>query len=64
MIEDEPLFRRGVITGWQTGGPPLTEATRFVRCKFCGDFFDCLDLGAVLDHKEADGIHPASDLVQ
>jgi hypothetical protein len=51
------------MIGWQTGGPPLDEATRFVKCEKCAGYFDILDYAAVLDHEEAPP-HPACDQVQ
>jgi len=42
-----------------TGGPPLTEAEHYFKCKACGGWFDMRDLGAVLEHEEPLS-HPAS----
>jgi len=42
-----------------TGGPPLTEAEHYFKCKACGGWFDMRDLGAVLEHEEPLP-HPAS----
>jgi len=55
-----PAIRRGEITDIQTGGPPLTEATRFWKCEACGGYFDMLDYASVLDH-EGELPHPAGD---
>src|ERR1700682_2308260 len=55
-----PAIRRGEITGIQTGGPPLTDATRLWKCEACGGYFDMLDLGAVLGH-EGELPHPGGD---
>ena len=56
-------IRRGQIIGVQTGGPPMTEVTRFWKCPACGGYFDILDLGSVLDHED-ELPHPAGDGVQ
>jgi hypothetical protein len=58
-----PTILRGTIMGNQRGGPPLSEAEHFWKCKACGGWFDMRDLGAVLDHEEPLP-HPAQDQVQ
>jgi hypothetical protein len=58
-----PTNPRGKIIGKQTGGPRLSEAEHFWKCKACGGWFDMRDLGAVLDHEEPLP-HPAQDQVQ
>jgi hypothetical protein len=48
----------GTSPGW-----PLTDATRFRRCRLCGGYIDILDLAWVQDHE---GLlpHPVQDQVQ
>jgi len=55
----EPI-QRGDVIGVQTGGLPLTTATRFYRCETCSGYFDVLDLAAVNDH-EGPLPHPVGD---
>ena len=45
----KPDFRRGEIIGRQTEGKPLTEASKYTRCR-CGGCYDVLDFVAVCDH--------------
>jgi hypothetical protein len=45
----KPVFPRGTIIGKQTGGKPLTEATRYRRCPDCAGWIDILDPRSVLD---------------
>jgi hypothetical protein len=60
-----PTIRRGQITGKQTGGPPLTERTRWWKCEVCGGHFDMHDLGSVVEHDSDDpASHPVGDQVQ
>jgi hypothetical protein len=48
--------------GKQTGGTPLTAATRYLQCPTCGGYFDMLDYGAVMYHEGDDPLeHPAGD---
>jgi hypothetical protein len=58
----EDSFPRGEYMGTSPGWP-LTDATRFRRCRLCGGYIDILDLAWVQDHE---GLlpHPVQDQVQ
>ena len=54
------VIHRGEISGWPTGGPRLTETTRFWKCEACGGYFDVLDYASVIDH-EGELSHPVGN---
>jgi hypothetical protein len=60
IMNIDEAFPRGKHMGTQSGGPPMTEADRYKRCRLCGGFVDILDLAWVEDH-EGPLPHPACD---
>ena len=51
---------RGKYIGKVKGEQPTDEAEHFYKCKACGAWVDCRDLGMVFDH-EPGGSHPKED---
>jgi hypothetical protein len=52
-----------LISGGPIGEQPKDEAEHFIRCRACGGWIECRDLGQVFEH-EGRLLHPPQDQPQ